>query len=142
MSIEEGAVVSASVEAEISDSDSATETVAEIVAIIERITDQSFPLVLPSEQSAVDEDAASVLLSWSQKADVVEIQSHLDEQWQQFNSTASIDAGISGPKRQAEWARQHYYVHLQISGKVVLRMNFYLTRCSICLILLWWRPKI
>ena len=92
------------VEAELSES---------IAAIVDRVSQEAFPAVLPSEQTVMEVDVASELLAWVQKVDATEIQSFMDEQWRLFRQNNIVTDEKPDPARRAEWAREFYYVHLR-----------------------------
>ena len=93
--------------------DAMTELASGISAILDRIAASSFPLVQPSEQTYMEPQAASDLVTWLQKTDAVELQSYIDEQWRQYRSLMPTDEEKTESVRHAEWAREFYYKHLQ-----------------------------
>ena len=74
-----------------------------IAAIVERISANTFPLVLPSEQVRESKEIAADVLEWAQKNEAVELQRYLDEKWKAFREHAIFEYDEPEPIRQAKF---------------------------------------
>ena len=72
-----------------------------------------FPAVLPAEQSALEVDVATQLVTWVREVDAVEIQSYMEEQWGRFRRSNTFADEKPQAVHRAAWSRAHYYVHLR-----------------------------
>ena len=60
-----------------------------IAAIVDRIRQDDFPLVLTSEQRSMSPEAAQEVLAWVQKVDYVLLKSYLEQRYQEYRAAAS-----------------------------------------------------
>jgi hypothetical protein len=95
------------------DQESEEDLAAQIASIVDRQCSGSFPDVLPSEQCALEECDASEILTWVQKEDAVRVQSYLAECYSAYRSAAINVVESEESLFRAQWARDHYYVHLR-----------------------------
>ena len=91
----------------------ADETATQIASIVDRISDNLFPHVLPSQQSALNEEEASHMLTFVQKTETVKIQSFIEEEYKQYRSSAIVASDSNEAQIRAQWSREHYYVCLR-----------------------------
>ena len=85
----------------------------ELALISDRVAQQVFPAVLPSEQNALETEFATQLVASAQKIDATEIQRYMDQQWNRFQQSNTFSDEKSEALLRAEWSRAHYYVHLR-----------------------------
>ena len=85
----------------------------ELALISDRLERAVFPIVLPSEQNALETEFATQLVASAQKIDATEIQRYMDQQWNRFQQSNTFSDEKSEALRRAEWSRAHYYVHLR-----------------------------
>ena len=81
----------------------------DMAAIVDRIAASEFPMVLPQQQTSLNEDDASHILQFVQKSEAVKIQSFMHEKYRLFRSDAIVDVKKSEAVIHAEWARECYY---------------------------------
>ena len=85
----------------------------ELAEIANRISKNEFPAVLVSEQCSLSECDASDVLAWVQKEESVRIQSYILERYAEFRNAAGQLVEHNEAVFRAQWARDHYYKHLQ-----------------------------
>ena len=85
----------------------------ELGLISDRLERAMFPIVLPSEQNALETEFATQLLAAAEQMDAAEIQSYIDQQWNIFQQSNTLSEEKSEAVLRAEWARSHYYEHLR-----------------------------
>ena len=81
-----------------------------IAAIVDRIRQDDFPLVLTSEQRSMSPESAQEVLAWVQKVDFVLLKSYLEQRYQEYRAAASHtkDLATSEEVFRAEWATSMY----------------------------------
>ena len=85
----------------------------ELALISDRLERAVFPIVLPSEQNALETEFATQLLAAAEQMDAAEIQSYIDQQWNIFQQSNTLSEEKSEAVLRAEWSRSHYYEHLR-----------------------------
>jgi len=85
----------------------------DILAIVRRDEQQEFPLITTHEQNCMTTEEAKGVLELVQAGDTVELQTYIKEQYHLFCRNESKEQGESDAVFHAEWARNHYYVHIK-----------------------------
>ena len=85
----------------------------ELGLISDRLERAVCPMVLPSEQNALETEFATQLLAAAEQMDAAEIQSYIDQQWNTFQQSNTLSEEKSEAVLRAEWSRSHYYEHLR-----------------------------